>query len=195
MSIGLGPPRSLINLKLKTFTCDVIVRDFHLVDYAYGQSAFEIDWQKRPDLTATNTTLNFDRFTHSKRVAAQCIPLDIPSKCLDNALKAVTRHGSLLSDHGEDDLLDVRPAGYNAVYTPRVSRANVVVEWRLFTVRLSVLKWLRRDFLRLPSNKWPSVFIATLFAYTLPLSTALHLSHLDAVMVSSSQTLLIFSNC
>lgn len=122
MSIGLGPPRSLINLKLKTFTCDVIVRDFHLVDYAYGQSAFEIDWQKRPDLTATNTTLNFDRFTHSKRVAAQCIPLDIPSKCLDNALKAVTRHGSLLSDHGEDDLLDVRPAGYNAVYTPRVSK-------------------------------------------------------------------------
>jgi hypothetical protein len=46
--------------------------------------------------------------------------------------------------------------------------ANVVVAWRLFSDRLSVLKWPRRVFLRLPSSIWPAVFIETLlFVYTL----------------------------
>jgi hypothetical protein len=43
VSIGLGPPRSLISPKQTHFSCDVIIRDFHLLDYAYGKSQFEGD--------------------------------------------------------------------------------------------------------------------------------------------------------
>ena len=95
----------------------------------------------------------------------------------------------LSSDYGDDDLLNVCPANYNAVHTPRVGKRGGGVA--LISDCLFLLKRLRRDFLRLLSNIWPSVSIATLPAYTLSSSTVLHLSHLDAVMVSSSRTLLI----
>jgi len=89
VSIGLGPPRSLISLKRHHFTCDVIIRDFHLLDYAFGGTTFEGPWLQRNDVTIDETkgTANFnvlDRFTMGKRVAANAIPLDIPSMCLDN---------------------------------------------------------------------------------------------------------------
>jgi hypothetical protein len=87
VSMDLGPPRSLISLKKCHFTCDVIIRDFHLLDYAFGSSVFEGSWAKRIGAvdSAVDATYNqLDRFLFAKRVAAQCIPLDIPAMCLDN---------------------------------------------------------------------------------------------------------------
>ena len=87
VSIGLGPPRSLISLKQCHFNTGIIIRDFHLMDFAYGKSVFEGQWKARTGFTANSpSTFNvLDRFTHHNLVAAQCIPsLDIPSICLDN---------------------------------------------------------------------------------------------------------------
>ena len=67
VSIGLGPPRSLISLKQSHFTSEIIIRDFHLMDYAYGNSIFEGQWKARTGVTAS-TPANYnilDRFTHS----------------------------------------------------------------------------------------------------------------------------------
>ena len=50
VSIGLGPPRSLISLKRTTFTCDVIIRDFHLIDYALDIPAMCLDNKAKYDL-------------------------------------------------------------------------------------------------------------------------------------------------
>jgi hypothetical protein len=41
VSIGLGPPRTLISLKQCHFNSEIIIRDFHLMDFAYGKSVFE----------------------------------------------------------------------------------------------------------------------------------------------------------
>lgn len=88
MSIVLGPPRSLISLKRQTFTSGVIIRDFHLLDYALGSSVFEGSWVDRTPISYNATTgvgkILLDRFTKGKRVAAQCISLDIPAMCLDH---------------------------------------------------------------------------------------------------------------
>lgn len=89
VSIGLGPPRSSISLKSHHFTCDVIIRDFHLLDYAFDTSTFEGPWLQRNDWTIgeTKRIVNFnvlDRFTMNKRVAANAILLNIASMCLDN---------------------------------------------------------------------------------------------------------------
>ena len=69
VSIGLGPPRSLTSLKQCHFNSEIIIRDFHLMDYAFGKSIFEGQWKARTALTAiTPATFNvLDRFTHSTR--------------------------------------------------------------------------------------------------------------------------------
>jgi hypothetical protein len=56
------------------------------MDFAYGKSVFEGQWKARTGFKGNSpSTFNvLDRFPHHKRVAAQCIPLDIPSMCLDN---------------------------------------------------------------------------------------------------------------
>ncbi len=82
----------LINFKRTHFTCDVIIRDFHLIDYSYGSSIFEGHWAARggkdyADTAADSKFPVLDRFKFAKRVAAQCIPLDIPAMCLDNKAK------------------------------------------------------------------------------------------------------------
>ena len=67
VSIGLGPPRSLISLKQSHFTSEIIIRDFHLMDFAYGKSIFEGQWKARTGITAS-TAAEFnvlERFTHS----------------------------------------------------------------------------------------------------------------------------------
>ena len=87
----------------------------------------------------------------------------------------------LSSDHGEDDLLNICPAGYNAVHTPRVGK------------RGGGVALIFRSSLRVEMAS--TGFSASSFVYTLSSSIAPRLSHLDAVMVSSSLTLLISSNC
>ncbi|EFX67030.1 hypothetical protein DAPPUDRAFT_115788 [Daphnia pulex] len=88
VTMNLGPPRSLISLKRQHFTCDVIIRDFHLLDYALGSTIFEGEWVDRTPLNYSSAGISskicLDRFTKAKRVAAQCLPLDIPSMCLDH---------------------------------------------------------------------------------------------------------------
>lgn len=88
VTMNLGPPRSLISLKRQHFTCDVIIRDFHLLYYALGSTMFEGEWVDRTPLTysaaGVSSKVCLDRFTKAKRVAAQCLPLDIPSMCLDH---------------------------------------------------------------------------------------------------------------
>lgn len=84
--IGLGPPRSLISLERHHFTFDVIIRDFHLLDYAFGGTTLEGPWLQKNGITIDEIkgTVNFnvlDRFSMGKRVAAN--PLDKPSMCLD----------------------------------------------------------------------------------------------------------------
>jgi hypothetical protein len=89
VSIGLEPSRSLISLNSHYFTCDIVIRDFQLLDYAFDASALEGPCLQRNDWTIDETKgiVNFnvlDRFTMGKRVAANAIPLDIASICLDN---------------------------------------------------------------------------------------------------------------
>lgn len=91
VTISLGPPRSLIQLKTTTISCDVILRDFNLLDYAFGFSQFESGWKLRTGQATAGAdfTFNFvDRFTRYNRVVAQCIPLDIPALCLDQRARA-----------------------------------------------------------------------------------------------------------
>jgi hypothetical protein len=56
------------------------------LDYAFGLSIFEGEWVNRTSITYDATTdvgkIILDRFTKGKRVAAQCIPLDIPTMWL-----------------------------------------------------------------------------------------------------------------
>ena len=94
-SMQLGPPRSFINLKRYPINSQVIVRNFHLLGHNGKSSEFASGWVKRVITNITEgsgTTITFkneicDPYTHSRRIAANCIPLDLPSMCLDGRAK------------------------------------------------------------------------------------------------------------
>jgi hypothetical protein len=46
VSLDIGPPTSLISFFKHQFTCDVIIRDFHLLDFSYGDYVCESKWGK-----------------------------------------------------------------------------------------------------------------------------------------------------
>jgi hypothetical protein len=56
VSLDIGPPPSLISFFKHKFTYDVIIRDFHLLDFSYGDSVCESKGEKR--LGIADTTAN-----------------------------------------------------------------------------------------------------------------------------------------
>ncbi len=94
VSMQLGPPRSFINLKRYPINSQVIIRNFHLLGHNGKSSEFVSGWQKRSTsgIVDTSNPVKFkneicDPYTHSRRIAASAISLDLPAMCLDSRAK------------------------------------------------------------------------------------------------------------
>ena len=127
------------------------MRDFHCLDYAFGGNIFKGDWIKRiltkneatdrPGWTNYNI---YDRFTHGKRVAAQRIPLDIPSLRLDAKARfdltnlpwsRITLLGGNIAIHGprrkENEIINQSRLAYSDG-RPGMKNVDQKIMWKMY---------------------------------------------------------------